>query len=392
MTVIDVRNVGKRYRRAAIGERRLRSIGGWGPSVETWALKDVSFQVDAGETLGIIGQNGSGKSTLLRLIAGVTRPTRGSVSVSRRVSGLLTMGEGFHPLLSAEENATTQAILAGLTRRQARGRLSSIAAFAELEDRMDQPLRTFSDGMRLRLGFAVAINVQPEVLLIDELLTVGDLRFQQKCLDHFDELQASGVAIVLATHDLSQVRRMCGRALLLGEGRPREIGEASEVVNRYENAMRAATPRREPLIRGGYRLGSGEVDIESVRLLDSLGCESSTVTAGQAVTVEIHYVAHRTLPDAIFGVSARSKHDDAAQFDLSTAKDGHRVGQLTGEGAVSLHLDRLELAPGSYWLDAGVYEANWDHAYDYLWPALVFDVIASSNGEAKSGPRRWSIK
>jgi lipopolysaccharide transport system ATP-binding protein len=392
MTVIELRNVGKRYRRAAIGERRLRSIGQWGPSVERWALKDVSFQVSAGETFGLIGRNGSGKSTLLRLLAGVTRPTCGAVAVSRRVSGLLTLGEGFHPLLSAKENAVTQAILAGLTRRQAQARLSDIATFAELENHMAQPLRTFSDGMRLRLGFAVAINVDPEVLLIDELLAVGDLRFQRKCFDHLETLQASGVTIVVASHDLAQVSKMCMRALWLSDGHVREIGKATEVAERYEHAMSATAPRR-PTDTEGHRLGSGEVDITHVRLLDARGRETSNLMSGEAVTIEIGFAAHRVLPDAIFGVSARSKHDNVAHFDLSTARDGHTVGRLGGEGTISLHVDCLDLVAGSYWLDVGVYEANWDRPYDYRWQVLAFDVSPSDNGGlSKPAPHRWSIK
>lgn len=393
MTVIEVRDVGKRYRRAAIGERRLHSLGEWGPSVERWALKDVSFQVSEGETFGIVGRNGSGKSTILRMLAGVTRPTSGSIWVSRRVSGLLTLGEGFHPLLSAEENAITQAILAGLTRRQAQTRLQDMAAFAELEDHMDQSLRTFSDGMRLRLGFSVAINVDPEVLLIDELLAVGDLRFQQKCLEHLAKLQASGVTIVIASHDLSQVRRMCVRALWLSEGRVHEIGKASEVAEHYENAMNYAAPHRDPPTADAHRLGTGEVDIMDVRLLNARGHETSTIVSGEAVTVEIRFAAHRAVPDAIFGVSARPKDDTAAVFDLSTAKDGHSVGRLGGEGAVSLHVDRLHLEAGSYWLDVGIYEANWDRPYDYLWQALPFHVADAENGGVrKPASHRWSIR
>jgi homopolymeric O-antigen transport system ATP-binding protein len=392
MTVIDVLDVTKRYRRAAIGERRLHSIGEWGPSVERWALRDVSFQVSEGETFGIVGRNGSGKSTILRLIAGVTRPTSGWVSVYRRVSALLTLGEGFHPLLTAEENAVTQAILAGLTRRQAQARLQDIAAFAELEEHMDQSLRTFSDGMRLRLGFAVAINVDPEVLLIDELLAVGDLRFQRKCLDHLETLQASGVTIVVASHDLSQVRKMCVRALWLNDGRVSEIGKASEVVERYENAMNSAAPRRESPSAGGHRLGSGEVDITQIRLLNARGRETSSIVSGEAVTIEIRFAAHQAVPDAIFGVSARSKHDTAAVFDLSTAKDGHSVGRLGGEGAISLHVDRFDLEAGAYWLDVGIYEANWDRPYDYLWQALPFDVSAADSGAEAPFTHRWSMK
>jgi len=392
MSVIEVRDVGKRYRRAAIGERRLRSIGDWGPSTDRWALKNVSFRVSAGETFGLVGRNGSGKSTLLRVLAGVTRPTRGTVSVSRRVSGLLTLGEAFHPLLSGAENATTQAVLAGLTSRQARERLADIAVFAELEDHMDQPLRTFSDGMRLRLGFAVAIHVDPEVLLIDEILSVGDLRFQQKCLDHLQALQADGVTIVLASHDLSQVRKLCTRAIWLGEGRVRDLGPAAQVADSYEKAMSEAVPRRASSNNNSHRFGSGEVDIVGARLLDGKGRETSGLVLGSPATVEIRFVARRPVPDAIFGVSARSTEGAAAALDLSTAGDGHTVGRLEGDGAIHLHLERLDLSPGSYWLDVGVYEANWDRPYDYHWQMLAFDVSATTNGSSMKAHHRWSME
>ena len=393
MTVIEVKDLGKRYRRSAIGDRSLRNIGQWGPSIERWALEDVSFQVSRGEALGVVGRNGSGKSTLLRLIAGVTRPTTGSLSVARRVSGLLTLGEGFHPLLTAAENAVTQAILAGLTRRQAHARLSDIAAFAELEDHMGQPLRTFSDGMRLRLGFAVAINVDPEVLLIDELLAVGDLRFQQKCLDHLETLRASGVTIVVASHNLSQVSRLCMRVLWLSEGRVRKIGDAAEITERYTKAMSEAASRRDTPSGQGHRLGSGEVDVTNVRLLDQSGRVSSGLEFGKPATVEIAFAARQAVPDAIFGVSARSRHDSSLHFDLSTARDGHTLGRLEGEGTVGLHIDRLELPSGSYWLDVGIYEANWDRPFDYRWQILAFDVAAPEDGtSSETLAHHWSIK
>jgi lipopolysaccharide transport system ATP-binding protein len=393
MTVIEVKGLGKRYRRAAIGDRSFRNIGQWGPSIERWALRDVSFHVSQGEALGLVGRNGSGKSTLLRLLAGVTRPTTGSLSVARRVGGLLTLGEGFHPLLTAAENAVTQAILAGLTRRQARARLQDIAAFAELEDHMDQPLRTFSDGMRLRLGFAVAINVDPEVLLIDELLAVGDLRFQQKCLGHLETLRSSGVTIVVASHNLMQVSRLCVRALWLNEGCVREIGEATQITERYARAMSEAAPRRDSPSEKEHRLGSGEVDITDVRLLDESGQKTSSLVFGRPATVEITFAARHAVPDAIFGVSARSTRDSSSQFDLSTARDGHTIGRLDGDGAVSLHIERMDLASGSYWLDVGIYEANWDRPFDYRWQILAFDVSAPEDGATSTAStHHWSIK
>jgi lipopolysaccharide transport system ATP-binding protein len=392
MSEIQLKAVGKRYRRTTTGVRKLRKFTEWGPRVEQWALREVSFSVEPGETLGIVGRNGSGKSTLLRVVAGITRPTCGSVMVTRRISGLLTLGEAFHPLLSAEENALTQSILAGVTRRQALARLSDIASFAELEDHMDQPLRTFSDGMRLRLGFAVAISVDPNIMLIDEILAVGDLRFQQKCYERLAHLQESGVTIVVASHEMRQIRMVCRRALWLSDGRVHDIGDASDVVERYENAMTEGVPRRNPVGLGKERLGSGEVEITQVRLLDAFGREASSIPPAEAIRVEIDYLAHQTIPDAIFGVSAHSQQDDVLHLDVSTAGDGYVVGELQGEGTVTLHLEQLDLASGSYWLDVGVHDTERYRPYDYLWEVLPFQVGSSDRREEPHPPRSWSIR
>jgi lipopolysaccharide transport system ATP-binding protein len=391
MSEIELRDVGKRYRRTTTGVRKLRRFREWGPRVEQWALREVSFTVEPGETLGIVGRNGSGKSTLLRVVAGITRPTHGSVAVARRISALLTLGEAFHPLLSAQENALTQSILAGVTRRQALARLSDIATFAELEDHMDQPLRTFSQGMRLRLGFAVAISTDPEIMLIDEILAVGDLRFQRKCYERLAELQDSGVTIVVASHEMRQIRAVCRRALWLSGGCVRAFGEASDVVERYESSMTEGIPRRNPVGMGKERLGTGEVEITRVRLLDALGREASSIPPGEAIRVEIDYLARQTIPNPIFGVSAHSQQDDVLHFDVSTAGDDYVVGELSGEGTVSLHIEQLDLGSGSYWLDVGVHEADRYRPYDYLWEVLPFHV-GSSRREAPNPSRWWSIR
>lgn len=393
MNDIELKDASKRYRRTSTEvPRSLRTLADRGPREDYWALQDVSFSVFSGETVGLVGKNGSGKSTVLRLLAGLTRPTRGRVSIARRVSGLLTLGEGLHPLLTAEENALTGAILAGLTRRQARQRLPSITAFAELEGHMDQPLRTFSDGMRLRLAFAVAVHVDPEILLIDEVLAVGDLRFQQKCFDFLQGLQAAGATVVLASHDLGQIRRLCNRALWLSEGRVRLLGEAGEVADRYENAMTEGLPEREAGSLAAIRHGTGEVEITAVRLLNAEGRGISELGAGQAAIVEMDFEVHEAVPDAIFGVSVHSTEDGVVFLDMSTAADGHSVGPLERRGTIRLSLERLDLTGGSYYLDVGVYEADWDRPYDYLWQAYPFSVEASGASGVLGPPHDWSIR
>ena len=388
MNVIELHEVGKRYRMSTTGmPRSIRHLERE-QRVERWALKDVSLEVQKGETLGLAGQNGSGKSTLLRIVAGLTRASRGDVRVTAEVSGLLTIGESFHPLLSGEENALTAAILAGLGRREAKATLAAIAAFAELEDHMDKPLRTYSDGMRLRLAFATSINVDPRLMLIDEILAVGDLRFQDKCFERLRELQADGVTIVLASHNMAQIRRLCTRAVWLSAGSIRLVGEALEVCDAYEGAMTAGmTPRELPT--GGTRYGSGEIEITGVRLLDRHGVETHGVRAKGALSIEIDYIAKSPVDDPIFGVSARSL-DGTVCLDFNTLSDGHLLGRINGAGTIKLHFDRIDLAPGSYRLDVGSYRADWGAAYDYLWQAYPLDVVTEGTSVVVESPHKWS--
>lgn len=236
---VVVRNVAKSYR--LTGHRAVeikttilhpfRSLRG--TSERFWAVRDVSLSVPRGQSLGIIGSNGSGKSTLLRLMAGLTVPTQGSVSVSGRLATLLELGAGFHGQISGRDNAVLNGVLLGLTMKEARERLDQIIAFAELEQFIDQPMRMYSAGMFLRLGFAVAVHVRPEVLLVDEVLAVGDAEFQQKCYGHIEELRSQGVTIVIVSHDLPAIERFTDRAVLMERGRAVADGHPSEVVAQY---------------------------------------------------------------------------------------------------------------------------------------------------------------
>ena len=204
-----------------------------------WALDDVSLNIRRGESLGVIGPNGSGKSTLLRIIADLARPTRGEVRVQGRISALLELGAGFHPQITGRENAILNAVLLGLSRKEAAERLPEIIAFSELGDFIDQPMRTYSSGMYIRLGFSVAVHVHADVLLVDEVLAVGDAEFQQKCFDHIEKLRAKGVTIVLVSHDLGSVTRFCERAILLHHGQVQVEGKSQPVVHEYLSRIAA---------------------------------------------------------------------------------------------------------------------------------------------------------
>jgi lipopolysaccharide transport system ATP-binding protein len=240
--MVVVSNVGKSFRRyhvdrpATIQEAVAKGLRRMGTVERFWGLRDVSFTIGAGRMVGIVGANGSGKSTLLRLIGGVGRPDTGRIEVNGRIGALLDLGAGFHPELTGRENTILAGILNGLTRRQVLDRLDSIVAFAEVESALDNPVRTYSSGMQMRLAFAVAVHTDPDILLIDEVLAVGDMSFQRKCLDRIAQFRAAGCSILLVSHVGSTVQDLCDEAVWLKNGRLMAQGGAVEVVNQYASS------------------------------------------------------------------------------------------------------------------------------------------------------------
>lgn len=358
-----------------------------------WALHDVSFGVGQGTTVGVIGANGSGKSTLLRLVAGLGKPTSGRITRRREVAAMLTLGDTFDPLLTGRENAITAGILSGLRRREVLAMLSGIVAFAELEDVFDSALRTYSDGMRLRLAFAVAISTEPEVLVIDEVLSVGDLRFQQKCFTRLEELQARGTTIMLASHDDMLVRRLCQHVVWLAHGRVQAQGAPDAVYEKYEGAMGAETKRRaqaaggaDPVAAGDDgRVGTFEIEIEDVRVVPPM-IGSPASGRSLSVRLEIDLSARAPVDEPIVTVSLHRVGDYARMLEISTDGDAVALGRVVGRQTVVLELDRLDLPPGSYRFDIGVFERRWSYIYDYRWHAYPLEVV----GQAGPGePRRW---
>jgi lipopolysaccharide transport system ATP-binding protein len=257
---VEIQGLGKRFRRfrsdrpRSVKEALFRGLQGVRPADSFWALRDVSLRVEAGRILGIIGQNGAGKSTLLRMIGGVGRPDEGRMRVRGRVAGLLDLGAGFHPDLSGRENVYVNGIVAGLTRAEVRARFDAIVEFAELAAAIDNPLRTYSQGMRQRLGFAVATHTDPDVLLIDEMLAVGDRRFTRKCTERIAGFKELGCAVILVSHQLASVRELCDEVIELRGGRVSSRGPAVEVVDAYEDengaGPAASRPRHAPDAEG----------------------------------------------------------------------------------------------------------------------------------------------
>jgi homopolymeric O-antigen transport system ATP-binding protein len=249
---ITVTNLSKSFRRysphrpATIQEALARGIRRLQAVEQFWGLRDVSFQVSRAETVGLLGANGSSKSTLLRLIGGVGRPDGGSVEVNGRIGALLNLSAGFHPDLTGRENAILAGVLSGLTRRQALDRFDSMVSFAEVEKFIDNPVRTYSTGMQMRLAFAAAVHADPEILLIDEVLSVGDLAFQRKCLDRIARFKANGCSILIVSHDVAAIQNLCDEALWLSSGRLMAQGPPAEVVAQYIAHMAQPAPQYQP--------------------------------------------------------------------------------------------------------------------------------------------------
>ena len=346
----------------------------------------MSFDVPRGSTFGVIGENGSGKSTLLKLVAGITRPSRGTLAVDGRVSALIELGAGFHPEISGRENVLINGIMLGLTRREVEERFEDIVRFAELEDFIDAPVKNYSSGMYMRLGFAVAIHVEPDVLLIDEVLAVGDEAFTRKCLDKISEFRRQGRTILFVTHTLGLVEKMCDDVLWMRHGKVADRGEPKRVVDayltyvaggedaRFREQARAALPdtsSEEPDLgaapsRGGYRpgrWGGREVEIEGVRILDRSGRERLVFAPGETVTVELSARAAEPVEDFVFGLglfSAEGVHIYGTNTDL----EEFTPRRFAGEGRVRIVLEDLRLVEGTYHLDVAAHRRD-GTPYDY---------------------------
>jgi lipopolysaccharide transport system ATP-binding protein len=407
---IIVQGLAKQFRRYhADRPRTLKEVltHGFGrlrPVERFWALRDVSFRVASGQMLGVIGSNGAGKSTLLRLIGGVGRPDQGGIQVNGRIGALLDLGVGFHPELNGHENVFISGVVAGLTRREVAQRFESIVAFAELQPFIDSPLRTYSTGMQMRLAFAIAVHTSPDVLLIDEVLAVGDASFQRKCLERIALFKAAGCAIMFISHDTTLIRELCDQALWLRGGRIVAHGSPDMVVEQYLDGQGAETRRRTPAegpmsrTRMGVelrvnenRFGSLEMTITDVRFFDRKGHATAELHHGEALRIDIDYLAPQPIRAPIIGVTI-SREDGLICCDTSTAAAGILLPTAQGHGRISLLIDRLDLEGGQYYADVGIYEADWTYAYDYHWHVypLLIQAPAGHQGVLHP-PYRWAV-
>jgi ABC-type polysaccharide/polyol phosphate transport system ATPase subunit len=375
VNAIEFQGVSKSY---AIYEQpgdRLKELLTWNRVCahrDFWALRDVSFTVERGETFCIVGENGSGKSTLLQIVAGILQPTAGRAAVNGRVSALLELGAGFNPEFSGRDNVYLNGSILGLSKRQIDERFDEIASFAEIGDFLDQPVKTYSSGMVVRLAFAVAINVEPEVLLVDEALAVGDIYFRQRCMRKVHELRARGVTILFVSHAVSDVKALGDRVLWLDHGRVRELGEPDRVIARYLAAMtekdsayqhheaaarpavRAAGPALAPEVvetipNIDHRYGDGRAEILGIAVLDERGAPLGALEPGRSIVVRISARAKADVPMPMVGFMLRNQ----LGIDFSgtnTAAEGCEMAPLHAGDVVTVdfHVDLPELYPASF--------------------------------------------
>jgi len=402
MPVIKVRHLSKRYRIYDRPWDKLRELAGFGSGRlhrEFWALDDISFELDSGSSLGVIGQNGSGKSTLLQILAGIMSQTSGDCFVNGKVSALLELGSGFNPEFTGRENVFMNGAILGLDSRQMKERFEGIAAFAEIGSFMDQPVKTYSSGMFMRLAFAVAVNVDPDILLVDEALSVGDLIFQHRCMHRMNHLRESGKTIVLVTHDLDAVTKFCDRTLLIDHGRLLEDGKPELIVQKYRALMfererrygdfdgeavpgtaeQASSGKEMPVARSipniDHRFGNGDAALLGIELLDGTGTVISEIAGGQTVTLRISAQFREDVEQPIIGFFIR----DRLGVEISgcnTSYAGQPLPKARKDQVITteFRINLPFLAPGSYTISPAIAKGSIlrHDMCDWIDNALIF--------------------
>lgn len=386
------------------------------PQEETsFGIKELTLQIPKGASVGLIGRNGSGKSTFLKLITGIYKPSSGSVSVHGRIAALIELGAGFHPDFTGRENLTLAGIMHGLSREEIRDRFDEIVKFAELEHVIDDPVRTYSSGMFMRLGFSIAIHTDPDILLVDEVLAVGDAGFVAKCKDRIAELRRNGKTLVLVTHDLDACERWCDEVIWLHQGEVKDRGYPRRVIDAYrqfiERQEETALLEEEPVVEAppvqevvpevvvepepaepvqDTRWGSREIEISAVSLVGADGAEKRVYHSDDSMRIKISYTVHTVQSDAVFGIGF-TRGDGLGVFGTNTDIDRIKVPELKGSGSVECDVPRLGLIEGAYSLDVAVHRSD-GYPFDYHKEALHFSVRSERRevGVA-SVPHEWLL-
>ena len=436
MNAIEIVNASKVYRRfsqrkqfstlksALLSRSLIRDLS---PDEVFPAVKNVTVSVPRGQTLGVIGRNGSGKSTLLKMVAGITKPTTGTVTVNGRVSALIELGAGFHPEISGRENVFINGIMLGLTKREISRRFDEIVEFAELQEFIDAPVKNYSSGMYMRLGFAVAIHVDPDVLLVDEVLAVGDEGFTHQCLDKFAEFKRRGKTILLVTHSLGLVERFCDEALWMDGGRMKVQGDPKRVVGAYitdvekseeqelaagdAKAKNAAVPISpdeaasavlpdHPLETADApadmfrategRWGSREIEITAVQLIGVDGAPGHVFHSGEPMTVRVKLRSPLEMDDFVIGIGLFNA-EGVCCYGTNTNLEELKAVRIQGDAEASFSIERLDLVEGTYKLDVAIHKQD-GYPYDYHRLLYTFRVKSRTKDVGiYRPPHRWSF-
>ncbi len=421
---VSIKGLGKRYRVFPNRRERLKevlSLGRAKRSRDFWALEDVNLDVDPGTTLGVVGRNGAGKSTLLKMISGVLQPTTGTVELSGRLVALFGVGSGFNAQFTGRENAMLNGLLLGIERREMLERFDDIEAFADIGEFIDQPVKTYSSGMRARLGFAVAVNVEPDILIVDETLSVGDAPFKQASLQKMRDLRDSGTTILFVSHGMGMVRTFCDKAILLHKGRLVASGETGETLDRYEALISSTRVERNVRVEGtserqvdyevereeedavgtsafwedptfankeaqDLRHGTGEARIRGVEVLDDLDRPVEKVASGSAMTVRVYLQYLKTMKGISLGITLRNRAGIDV-FSTSTRLEKTPLGDREAGERVTVDFTfEAPLRPDDYSVAAGVsYPWDKDAYLDWVDVATAFKMTNPENRAAPAG-------
>ncbi len=410
---VQVQNLAKAYRMYPTPGSRLKQMLYRGRRTffrEFWALHEISFTVSKGECVGFLGKNGSGKSTLLQMVAGTLEPTRGACQVSGPVSALLELGAGFNPDFTGRENVVLNGALFGISAEEMRARIPQILEFSELGEFIDQPVKTYSSGMFVRLAFATAIHVEPEVLLVDEALSVGDAAFQYKCIERIQLLRSQGMSILFVTHDTAAVRKICDRAFWLDSGNLVTSGPAVEIADQYDSFMRAkAAPHlTDQSLSGASSVPSSPAQvlpdkeagpaadvaasISAVSLADHNGASTGLVCMGGEVRVSVSYQVHQENSGLIIGV-ALMRNDQLYIAGLNTGIDNVKVPSHPGTHSVTLSIPRINLLGGDYFCKVGVFDSTGLVKWDFVEHCAPFRVFGPYVAEGVVVPEHsWAVE
>ena len=370
---------------------------------ERWVLNGISFDVKKGEAIGLIGHNGCGKSTTLKLLNRIIYPNGGSIEMKGRVSSLIELGAGFHPDMSGRENIYINASIFGLTKKEIDERIDDIIAFSELEDYMDNPVRTYSSGMYMRLAFAVAINVDADILLIDEILAVGDANFQAKCFNRLRELKKDGVTIVIVSHSLTQIEQICDRSIWLNKGEINKMGSPREVHPQYLDYMGQQKDKfvkeiekkdggiEKKLQEKNKRWGNGKARIIKIISYDSEGIEKAVFCTNEKIVISILYEVKQEIEDAVLGIGF-FRNDGIECYGTNTKLEHMTQFHLKDHGKINFILENVELLPGEYFLDIAIQEGEWE-SVDYYTKAYKISIYSDINdvGICRLS-HKWEIK